>query len=62
LPLNKQRVAEKEMNGRRVRVTGVRVPWSLPDPLAVSLNNDGSPITNWCGGKFVLFATDMKEE
>lgn len=62
LPLDKQRLAAKEMNGRRVKVTGVRVPWSLPDPLAISLNNDGSPITNWCGEEFVLFATDMIPE
>ena len=62
LPLEKQQVAAKKMDGRRVKVTGVRITWSLPDPLAVSLNNDGSPITNWCGGNFILFATDMVPE
>jgi hypothetical protein len=58
LPLEKQRLASR-FSGTRVKVTGVRVRWSLPDPSAVSLNNDGSPITNWCGGEFVLFARDM---
>jgi hypothetical protein len=59
LPLDKQREAAKRFDGKRVRVTGTRVPWSLPGPLAVSLNHEGSPITNWCGGQYVLFATDM---
>jgi hypothetical protein len=59
LPLDKQREAAKRFDGKRVRVTGTRVPWSLPDPLAVSLNHEGSPITNWCGGQYVLFATEM---
>ena len=59
LPREKQGEAGKKFDGKRVRVTGVRVPWSLPDPLAVSLNHEGSPIMNWCGGQYVLFATDM---
>lgn len=59
LPLNEQGEAAKRFDGKRVRVTATRVPWSLPDPLAVSLNHEGSPITNWCGGEYVLFATDM---
>lgn len=62
LPLEQQRRVAREFEGRRVRVTAVRVAWFLPDPLAVSLNNDGSPITNWCGGKYVLFATEMVPE
>lgn len=62
LPLEKQLAAAKKMNGRRVRVTGVRIAWSLPDPQALSLNHDGSPIINRCGGDFVLFATDMVPE
>lgn len=59
LPLDKQREAAKRFDGKRVRVTGTRVPWSLPSPLAISLNHEGSPITNWCAGQYVLFATDM---
>ena len=62
LPLDKQREAAKKFNGKRVRVKAKPVPWSLPDPLAVSLNHEGSPITNWCGGKYILFATDMTPE
>ena len=62
LPLEKQLAAAKKMNGRRVRVTGVRIPWSLDDPQALSLNHDGSPIINWCGGDFVIFATDRVPE
>jgi hypothetical protein len=62
LPLDEQRLAAKTLDGRRVKVIGARVPWSLPDPLAVSLNNGGSAITNWCGGSFVLFATKMVPE
>jgi hypothetical protein len=62
LPLEQQRKAAYEFEGRRVRVTAVRVAWFLPDPLSVSLNNDGSPITNWCEGKYVLFATEMVPE
>jgi hypothetical protein len=62
LPLDEQRLAAKTMDGRRVKVIGARVQWSLPDPLAVSLNNRGSAITNWCGGRFVLFATKMVPE
>lgn len=62
LPLEKQREAARKFDGKRVRVTAVRVPWSLPDPLAVSLNNEGSPVTNRCGGQYILFATDMMLE
>lgn len=62
LPLERQRDAAKRLNGKRVRVIAKKVPWALPDPLAVSLNNQGSPITNWCGEKYVLFATDMAIE
>lgn len=62
LPLEKQRTAAETMNGRRVKVTGTHIAWSLPDPLAISLNNNGSPILNWCGGDFVIFATDIVAE
>lgn len=62
LPLEKQRDAAKNLDGKKVMVVAKRVPWALPDPLAVSLNNEGSPITNWCGGKYVLFAADMEAE
>lgn len=57
-----QQDAARKLNGRRVRVIAKRVPWELPDPLALSLNYEGSPITNWCGGKYVLFATEMEPE
>jgi hypothetical protein len=62
LPLEKQRDAARNLSGKRVRVIAKRVLWKLPDPLAVALNNNGSPITNWCGGEYVLFATDMEVE
>jgi hypothetical protein len=35
------------------------VTWSLPNPDAFTMNNDGSPITNWCGDRVVLFASEM---
>ena len=62
LPLNQHRVAAKKFDGKRVRVTGVSVEWSLPDPMALSVNHKGSPITNWCGGSRVIFGTGMKLE
>jgi hypothetical protein len=40
-----------------VRVTARAVPWSLPNPETFTLNNAGSPITNWCGDRVVLFAS-----
>lgn len=62
LPLSEQREAAKKFAGKRVRVTGTLVPWSLPDPLTLSLIHEGSPITNWCGGQSILFATKMVVE
>ncbi len=62
LPLNQHRVAEKKFDGKRVRVTGVSVEWSLPDPMALSVNHKGSPITNWCGGSRVIIGTRMELE
>ena len=62
LPLDKQKQAAKRFDGKRVKITGTRVSWSQPNPLAVSLNHKRSPITNWCGGEYVLFATDMTIE
>lgn len=62
LPLGKQRDAARKLDGKKVKVVAQRVPWVLPGPLAISLNNDGSPITNWCGGDYVLFATEMVAE
>lgn len=56
---DKQKEAAAELNGKRVIVRARAVPWALPDANALTLSNDGSPITNWCGGKVVLFATQM---
>jgi hypothetical protein len=59
LPPEKQKDAER-FSGKRVQVCARPVPWaSLPED-ALSLNNEGSPITNWCGDRVVLFASDMK--
>lgn len=62
LPLNEQRAAAKKFEGKRVRVTGVAVEWSLPNPMSLSLNHKGSPISNWCAGPKVIFGTEMKLE
>lgn len=62
LPFNEHRVAARTFDGKRVRVTGVAVEWSLPDPMALSLNHKGSPIANWCAGSTVIFGTEMKLE
>src|SRR5215216_7239190 len=59
LPLDRQNEAAEKFDGKRVRVKAKPVPWSLPHPLAISLNHEGSPITNWCGGEYILFAIDM---
>ena len=59
LPLEQQKEAAAKFNGQRVFVRAKAVPWVLPDERALTLNHGGSPITNWCGGKEVLFATEM---
>jgi hypothetical protein len=59
LPLEMQRSAAAALDGKRVRIIAKRVPWVLPGPLAMSLNHQGSPITNWCGKEYVLFATQI---
>ena len=61
LPPGKQQEAAAQFNGKRVRVIGKIVPWSLPAE-ALTMNNEGSVITNWCGDKSVLFATKMVED
>jgi hypothetical protein len=60
LPPGKQKEAAAKFSGKRVVVRAKVVPWSLPDPQQLTLSNEGSPITNWCGGKEVLFASEMK--
>jgi hypothetical protein len=60
LPPDKQKEAAAQFSGKRVVVRAKVVPWSLPDPQQLTMSNEGSPITNWCGGKEVLFATEMK--
>jgi hypothetical protein len=59
LPPDKQKDAAAKLNGKRVRVVAVPVNWSLPNPDAFTMNNAGSPITNWCGDPVVLFASEM---
>jgi hypothetical protein len=59
LPPDKQKEAAAQFSGKRVRVWARPVPWSLPDPDQLTLNNAGSPITNWCGDRVVLFASEM---
>ena len=59
LPPDKQKEAAAQFSGKRVRVTARAVPWSLPSPDTLTLNNAGSPITNWCGDRVVLFASQM---
>ena len=58
LPPDKQQDAASQFNGKRVRVFAKLVPWSLQGD-AFTMNNQGSPITNWCGDKNVLFATQI---
>jgi hypothetical protein len=58
LPPDKQKEAAK-LSGKRVRVVAVPVKWSLPNPDTFTMNNEGSPITNWCGDRVVLFASEM---
>jgi hypothetical protein len=62
LPVEKQKEAAARFSGKRVIVRARLVPWSSLPPEAVSLNHEGSPITNWCGDKNVLFASEMKED
>jgi hypothetical protein len=59
LPPEQQQVAAAQFSGKRVLVTARAVPWSLPNPETLTLNNAGSPITNWCGDRVVLFASKM---
>jgi hypothetical protein len=59
LPPEKQKDAAAKLSGKRVRVVAVPVAWSLPNPDAFTMNNEGSPITNWCGDRVVLFASEM---
>jgi hypothetical protein len=56
----KQKDAAARFNGKRVIVRARPVRWALPDPQALMMNNQGTPITNWCGRDEVLFATEMK--
>lgn len=60
LPPDKQKEAAAKLSGKRVRVLAVPVTWSLPNPETFTMNNAGSPITNWCGDRVVLFASEMK--
>jgi len=60
LPPEKQKEAAAALNGKRVRVVARPVKWVLPNADTFTLNNAGSPITNWCGDKVVLFASEMK--
>jgi hypothetical protein len=60
LPPDKQKEAAATLSGKRVRVVAVPVKWSLPNPDTFTMNNAGSPITNWCGDRVVLFASEMK--
>jgi hypothetical protein len=59
LPPEKQQEAAANFDGKRVIVRARAVPWSLPDAEALTMSNQGSPITNWCGGKEVLLASEM---
>jgi hypothetical protein len=59
LPPDKQKEAAAKLSGKRVRVVAVPVTWSLPNPETFTMNNEGSPITNWCGDRVVLFASEM---
>ena len=59
LPAELQKQAATQFSGKRVRVTARPVPWSLPNPDTFTLDNAGSPITNWCGDRVVLFASKM---
>jgi hypothetical protein len=60
LPPEQQKEAAAKLNGKRVRVVARPVAWVLPNPDTFTLNNNGSPITNWCGDRVVLFASEMK--
>lgn len=60
LPPEKQKEAAAQFNGKRVAVRARTVPWSNLPADALTMSNAGSPITNWCGDKVVLFASDMK--
>jgi hypothetical protein len=60
LPPELQKQAAAEFSGKRVRVRARPVPWSELPADALTLNNQGSPITNWCGDRVVLFASEMK--
>jgi hypothetical protein len=59
LPPEKQKDAER-LSGQRVQVRARPVEWSSLPEDALSLDNAGSPITNWCGDRVVLFASDMR--
>src|SRR5262249_41627028 len=60
LPPELQKQAATEFTGKRVRVRARPVPWSTLPANAFTMNNQGSPITNWCGDRVVLFASEMK--
>jgi hypothetical protein len=59
LPPDKQKEAAAKLSGKRVRVVAVPVKWSLANAETFTMNNSGSPITNWCGDRVVLFASEM---
>ncbi len=62
LPPGKQKEAAERFAGKRVRVRARTVPWASLPPDAVTMNHEGTPITNWCGDRNVLFASEMKED
>ena len=59
LPLEKQKEAASQLSGKRVLVRAKSVAWAPPGE-SYSVNHEGSQITNWCGGRKVLLALEMK--
>lgn len=62
LPLEAQRRAIREFEGRRVRVKGRAVRWPehfSPDFLP-RVDHGGSTISNWCFGNWVIFADSIE--
>lgn len=59
LPLTQQRIAMRKYQHKHVDISGYKERFALA-PLALSMNNRGSPITNICSSEFVIFANKIR--
>jgi hypothetical protein len=56
--LDEMRQARQDLDGAKVRITGMTRPWS--EAITGRIQQDGSDIRNDCGGTFVIVADDIR--